>query len=218
MVYRPTVDEKLCFVLMPFKHPFNDYYKQIIKPAVRELGMETIRSDEIYGTAPIIRDIWNHIWKARVVVADVTDKNPNVNYELGLCHTLGVPTVIISKREEDVPFDYRHIRCLIYRTDEPSWDDKLREGLKKTIASVFVDPQPVTDLPWPYDTHTIKEPQFLISSEDPQKIVIRGAKLVGDAASSAFGPHGTYMTSSEFGTAHQRYRGSQIAQGVRSPN
>ena len=61
--------------------------------------MRVIHAQEIYGTNAIIRDIWNHIWMARVVVADVTDKNPNVNYELGICHALNVPTVLLTKRQ-----------------------------------------------------------------------------------------------------------------------
>src|SRR5229473_6746508 len=96
MVYRPRIDDKLCFVLMPFERPFDSYYQKIIKPAVSDAGLSALRSDEIYSTKTIVKDIWNRIWAARVVVADVTDRNPNVNYELGLCDALDVPTVIIT--------------------------------------------------------------------------------------------------------------------------
>jgi hypothetical protein len=222
MVYRPTVDQKLCFVLMPFREPFDTYYARIIKPAIRDLGLDALRSDEIYGTSPIIQDIWTHIWKACLVVADVTDKNPNVNYELGLCHTLGVPTVIISRKEEDVPFDYRHRRCIIYRVEDPGWDDKLRDDLKKTIGTIFGGSQQGSELPWPYDTYELRDPRSavtLITSGDSHQIVIAGAKLVGEAVAPSFGPHGVYVASaSKFGAAQPRYRGSQIAQTVRSAN
>ncbi len=90
MVYRPSVDDRLCFVLMPFKEPFDGYYHEIIRPAVKDAGLYALRADEIYGTAPIVDDIWNSIWMAKIVIADVTDKNPNVNYELGLRHALGI--------------------------------------------------------------------------------------------------------------------------------
>jgi len=89
MVYRPKIDQKLCFVLMPFGPPFDGYYQKIIKPAASKAALDALRSDEIYSTKAIIQDIWNRIWQARVIVADVTGKNPNVNYELGLCHALG---------------------------------------------------------------------------------------------------------------------------------
>lgn len=91
MVYRPSIDERLCFVLMPFRDPFNDYYQKIIRPAASDAGLETLRADNIFGTGVIITDIWEKIWRAKVVIADVTDKNANVNYELGLCHWVCLP-------------------------------------------------------------------------------------------------------------------------------
>jgi len=97
MVHRPKINPTLAFVLMPFKPPFDDYYEDIIKPAAKNAGLTTRKADEIYSTGPIIHDIWNQIWAATIVVADVTGKNPNVNYELGICHTLGVPTIIITQ-------------------------------------------------------------------------------------------------------------------------
>lgn len=206
---------------MPFHEPFNSYYEQIIVPAARESGLDALRSDEIYGAKPIIQDIWNHIWKARIVVADVTDRNPNVNYELGITHTLGVPTIIISKRADDVPFDYRHIRCVIYETEKPGWDDRLKNSLKRTIRALLDDPLHAV-LEWPYDTEQLKEysaSPALISVEDPQKFVIRGAKLTADAVAGAYGPHGRFLsTPSQFGPSRLLYRGSKIAGTIQSSN
>jgi hypothetical protein len=73
MVYRPDIDDGLCFFLMPFREPFNEYYKNIIKKAVRAArpGLEPKRADEIFGNKAIIRDIWEHIWSAAIVIADV---------------------------------------------------------------------------------------------------------------------------------------------------
>src|SRR5262245_10207223 len=152
MVHRPAVDNRLCFVVMPFRDPFNGYYTKIIKPAIKDAELEALRGDEIYGTQSIIRDIWDQIWRARIVIADVTDKNPNVNYELGLCHALGVPTILITKRIEDVPFDYRHRRCIVYVTDEAGWEQKLRESLTKTIEAVLSSSRQDQELEWPYST------------------------------------------------------------------
>jgi hypothetical protein len=61
MVYRPAVNQKLCFVLMPFGQPFDGYYEFVIKPAVERAGLEALRADEIYGTNAIIQDIWESI-------------------------------------------------------------------------------------------------------------------------------------------------------------
>jgi hypothetical protein len=78
MVYRPDVEEQLCFVLIPFHGHFLEYFQGILSPAAEGAGLQARKADEIYGTAPIIRDIWESIWKAKVVIADVTGRNPNL--------------------------------------------------------------------------------------------------------------------------------------------
>ena len=125
MVYRPQIDGHLCFVLMPFGGYFDDYYEHIIKKAVKAAGLDALRGDEIFSTRSIISDIWQQIWRARIVIADVTGRNPNVNYELGLCHSLSVPTILITQNIDDVPFDYRHRRCIPYDTVGVKWQDRL---------------------------------------------------------------------------------------------
>jgi hypothetical protein len=57
MPYRPDIDDKLCFVLMPFGEPFNGYYGDTIKPAVEATGLYARRADEIYRANPIMRDV-----------------------------------------------------------------------------------------------------------------------------------------------------------------
>lgn len=222
MVYRPHVDEKLCFVLMPFGHPFDSYYQEIIKPAAAEANLGTLRSDEIYSIKPIIKDIWKRIWAARVVVADVTNRNPNVNYELGICDALGVPTIIIAANIADVPFDYKHRRCIVYDRENAGWDNKLRSSLTKTMREVIAETANEEELEWPYDTSLLKEPAsvgLLIASGDSRKIVIRGAKLVRDSIGSAYGPRGASVAISQiYGGSKQSQRGSQIANGIKSSN
>ena len=161
MVHRPDIDERLCFVLMPFAEPYSGYYNRIIKPAVSAMGLSAMRADEIYGTNPIIHDIWHSIWKARVVIADVSTKNPNVNYELGLCHALGVTTIVIANKIEDVPFDYRHRRCIIYNIDNVDWENQLSTHLKNTLEVAISENQKAQDLPWPYVVPIKSYPTFI---------------------------------------------------------
>jgi chaperonin GroEL len=207
---------------MPFGYPFDSYYQKIIKPAASNAGLDAVRSDEIYSTRPIIQDIWSRIWQARVIVADVTGKNPNVNYELGLCHALGIPTIIITRNIDDVPFDYRHRRCITYKVEDAGWDDKLRVDLSTTIQVVMTDTTNAEELEWPYNTNISKDlpsGSALIASGDSRKVVIRGAQIVRKAIGTAFGPHGQRLAASAaFGGTIPFQRGSQIAQGIRSAN
>lgn len=125
----PLEDDK-CFVLMPFTPSLTAVYESAIKVAVESLGLRCIRADEIPFSSPIMQDIWDGIRSASLVVADLTGRNPNVFYELGLAHALGRNVVIISQTLDDVPFDVRHVRCIIY-----NGSDEGRASLSNSIAT-----------------------------------------------------------------------------------
>ena len=116
------IDDDLCFILMPFDEPFDTIYKNYIKPTV-EQKFRIIRADTIFKSSEIIEDIWEHINKAKFIIADVTGKNPNVFYELGIAHTVGKEVFIITQTKDDVPFDVQHRRYFEYSDD--------KDGLKK---------------------------------------------------------------------------------------
>ncbi len=124
------VDENLCFVIMPFSDKLNPVYTNVIKPVIEGLNFTCKRADEIFESKPIIDDIWLNIKKARFLIADLTDKNPNVFYELGLAHAQKKDVILISQDLEDIPFDLRHYRIIIYK-------DSLSESeeLKKKITN-----------------------------------------------------------------------------------
>lgn len=90
-----------CFVMMPFAEPLGGYYASVYQPAIEKAKLKAVRADaEIFGTGKIIDQIWNGIHSARVLVAELTGRNPNVLYELGLAHALRKPVVLVSSNEE----------------------------------------------------------------------------------------------------------------------
>lgn len=133
-----------CFVLMPFKDPFNNLYKEIFEQAIKDVGLKPVRADEIYSTRPIIEDIFREIGEATALIADVTGKNPNVNYELGIAHTLELPVVIISQSMEDIPFDYRHYRAYIYEVTDTG-KQKLQDDITKALSEILQERRRITD-------------------------------------------------------------------------
>ena len=68
------MDKKSCFVLMPFRDPFDQIYSEIIKPCVEENGLECTRADEIYSSRPVMSDIWNEINNASIIIAEMTGR------------------------------------------------------------------------------------------------------------------------------------------------
>lgn len=215
------MDSQLCFVLLPLRSPFLGYFEKIVKPAALDAGLTAVKADDIYGTRAVIRDIWEVIWKARAVVAIVTDKNPNVNYELGICHSLGVPTVLITEREEDVPFDYRHRRYIHYHPREADWQQKLTEDLAKTLKTVLSSPALDNDLPWPYDTFELNisgRIGRLLPAGKARGLVVKGVDLVSRSVAPAFGPEGSKVsvTMPRLGRQVAYRRGARIAEGITS--
>jgi hypothetical protein len=126
------VNDKLCFIIMPFNVKLNPIYESIIKPVIKDLKLESLRADEIFTSKPIIEDIWKSIKKARFLIADLTERNPNVFYELGLAHALNKDVILLTQDIDDVPFDLRHFRIIVYH-DSISGADKLKSTLKDFI-------------------------------------------------------------------------------------
>jgi hypothetical protein len=131
-----------CFVVMPFSGLVGSYYQLIYEPAIRKAGLVPVRADaDIFGTGKIIDQIWEGINAAKVLVAELTTRNPNVFYELGLAHALDKPVVLVSSNETDVPFDLKHIRVIYYDVNDPFWGEKLIEKVAENIVSALNNPE-----------------------------------------------------------------------------
>lgn len=131
-----------CFVMQPFSAPLGDYYEKIFKPAIEKAGLNPIRADaEIFATGKIMDQVFQGIAAAKVLVAELTTRNPNVFYELGVAHALKKPVVLVSAREDDVPFDLQHIRVIYYDVSDPFWGAKLIEKVAENILSALQNPE-----------------------------------------------------------------------------
>jgi hypothetical protein len=125
------VKRDTCFYLGPFKEPFNVIYKDHVIPVLARNGFSVTRADEIFSTGPIVDDIWEGINSAEFLIADLSGKNPNVMYEVGMAHTVGKRVLLISQSIDDIPFDLRHWRCLIYEYTPPGCQ-KLERGISES--------------------------------------------------------------------------------------
>jgi chaperonin GroEL len=136
---------KLCFVLMPFKPQYLQVYKLLIKPTVEGLGFTCVRGDDMKTQRNIMRDIIEYISKADVIIADLTDMNPNVFYELGVTHALAKQTIMITQSiKKYVPFDLRPYRIIEYRKDIEG-SQRLKEGIRETIQEMLESELPVSN-------------------------------------------------------------------------
>jgi hypothetical protein len=132
--------QNTCFVVMPFSPIYQSEYENIIKPALTELNITCVRGDEIYSKQRIMDDIWSSIRNCRFVLAELTGRNPNVLYEIGLAHAIGKPVIIITRNGDDVPFDLKDLRYLYYDVNEPFWGENLKKGISSLVQKLIESP------------------------------------------------------------------------------
>ena len=128
------IDEKLIFVLMPL-HPDYFYIYETICKVGSKTNMKVERGDEEKVSGPILPYIVNKIEQAKLVIAVIDGRNPNVFYELGLAHALGKKTIMISSNNQDIPFDIKSSRILFYQ-DIEELQSKLPIAI---LGSIYAD-------------------------------------------------------------------------------
>ncbi len=129
-----------CFVMMPYRHPFEDYYRRVFMPAIEDANLEPVLANDLFRAGSIVEDMWTQIQEAKVLLAILTGQNANVFYELGLAHAIGKPIVMVSETMSDVPFDLQALRTLTYDKDDPEYGLKLRGAITKAIVETIDDP------------------------------------------------------------------------------
>jgi len=120
------------FVAMPFKSEMDDHYHYGIQGAVRESGFLCERADLSAFTGDVMRWVQERIRTASLVVADLTEANPNVYLEVGYAWGCGIPTILLVNDTNHLKFDVRGQRCLVYKSIRD-----LEESLRKELQTLL---------------------------------------------------------------------------------
>lgn len=118
------------FVLMPFEKSFDDIYKLGIQAVATEAGVVAERVDEQTYSESILERIYRQIQHADFVIADMTGRNPNVFYEVGYAHAKGKLCTLLTQTADDIPFDLKHHRHIVYEASIQTLKSKLRVELE----------------------------------------------------------------------------------------
>lgn len=148
-------NKKKCFVIMPFsetdslvEEKWTEIFEHITKPAVEESGLGYECKRYGLGRANIVKDILEDLNRAQVVVADLTDNNPNVLWELGVRHTLKRRTILISQDKKFIPSDLKDYPVTSYDQTKPGFD-RFKDEIKKKLENIEAEPDksdsPVAD-------------------------------------------------------------------------
>ncbi|EOW6671098.1 hypothetical protein ACOZZ3_001865 [Cronobacter dublinensis] len=113
--------QKTCFIIMPIAdHPdyapghFNRVYNHLIKPACEMAGYKTLRADDAKASHMIMFDILKKIVECDMAICDLSSKNANVFYELGLRQAFNRKTILITDSITQTPFDITGFRYVKY--------------------------------------------------------------------------------------------------------
>ncbi|WP_050149406.1 hypothetical protein, partial [Yersinia enterocolitica] len=135
------VTTKTCFIIMPIADVpsyesghFNRVYQHLIAPACRKAGFKPIRADEVNSSNMIVLDILKKIVECDMAVCDLSSRNPNVLYELGLRQAFNKKTVLIKDRITTSPFDVQAFRYAEY--DSSLRVDNVQNEITSLAASI----------------------------------------------------------------------------------
>lgn len=125
-----------CFIVMPFGQDWSADVHRILASACEAAGVRPVRGDDLFTPTDILEDIWQGINAADFVIADITGRNPNVLYELGIAHTLAKPVVILSKNAADIPIDLATRRVILYGQSGEDWREDLGKKIATAVATI----------------------------------------------------------------------------------
>ena len=115
-----------CFISVPFSRKYDQLTSEILIPELERKQIKPILITRQKVQSDIYDWIVSSIRKSDIFLCEVTDKNPNIIYELGLAHAWGIPTLILSQKLYSIPFELSKYRILLY-DDSPNGIDILKE-------------------------------------------------------------------------------------------
>lgn len=139
-------ESKSVFIICPIGDPDSDSRKRsdlvkrhIIDPVAGEKGYSTSRADLFSEPGRIDHQIIDHLLNEELVVADITENNANVFYELAVRHSTGKPLILMGQKGERIPFDVSAQRVIFYDLQDLDNVESSKHELKRQIESVESD-------------------------------------------------------------------------------
>ncbi len=183
-----NINARRCFMVMPFRSAMNKVY-DAVEEVTEYCGLTCLRADKIHGPTRITSDIRTNIKQSRFLIADLTNRNANVFYEVGMAHALDKAVILLAQKKSDVPFDVHDIRYIQYNPDDiEAMRRNLAEFIKSCISTIptnwdrrFCPPN------WngPYIKITSLESPSSISIDQPFEIILK-ARNTGEPANQGY--------------------------------
>lgn len=108
------IKDKQIFVLTPFHPDFDDAFN-VVRSISLNTGFQCFRGDEQNFQSDIFPHILKFIISSEIIIANISGRNPNVFYELGIAHALNKKVILIAESTSELPIDLRSKRILFYK-------------------------------------------------------------------------------------------------------
>lgn len=138
------MDKKTCFVIAPIgelksetRKRSDEIFEFLIVPPLSELGYRAERSDHVHDPGIITTQIIQRLEETPLVIADLTDHNPNVFYELAVRHALNKPVIQMIQKGQKVPFDVSSNRTIMVDYPDLTGIGEAKQELKNQAEAVM---------------------------------------------------------------------------------
>lgn len=184
---------KKCFIVCPIGKEGTDtrkrsdtLFKHILNPICKESGFECIRVDNINNASDSIpQTILDNLATCDLVIADLTEHNPNAFYEIGYRSALGKPIIHLKDKNDSIPFDVASLRTFDYDLNNLDAVDELKNRLIQTIGTIPFDEPTETEKVSPSETSFNSQMlQLLFNIQDSIKDLSNKIAIVDNSAIS----------------------------------
>lgn len=161
---------KSCFFICPIgddgsptRKRADQVARHLVRPATEPAGFRVTRADEVSDEGLITHQVIERLFDSDLVVADLTDLNANVFYELAVRHAVRRPVVHLIATGQEIPFDLKDVRVAAYDLTDP---DLLNSALGKVSGLVKAIVE--SDEPGPNPISSARDLQLLRQSGEPE--------------------------------------------------
>lgn len=167
-VNRDMTEEKECFFITPIgeegsedRQRSDKVRKHILEKALSEYRYTVVRADDNDNQGSITNKVLQKTLESELVIADLTNRNANVFYELGVRHAAGEPYIQIMDADQSLPVDLQNENTIFYGLDVAE-AEKAREDIKTRVEMI-------EDGDWNSDNPVSRTVNFeeLVSNADP---------------------------------------------------
>jgi nucleoside 2-deoxyribosyltransferase len=136
-----------CFVMQPFDGgTFDKRYDDVFAPAIHDAGLDPYRVDQDPKVSIPIQDIESGIRESQICLAEITQDNPNVWFELGYAIACEKEVVLVcsDERTTKFPFDVQHRTIIKYTTKSTSDFEKLKSQITARLKACLEKAEKLT--------------------------------------------------------------------------